>query len=303
MRTLHWIVCGWLVATGLAAADEPTSPPKPTLPPGTPAEQIKALIGQYETARDEFSRRFKAAKTDEEQQKLLPLLPDPLDYAVLLVQVAERHPNEPAAFDALLWAARYGRRTRSGDGPYEKAKATLARDYLPDPRIGSFCWALRHETFDSAAVGMLRDVLAKNPSRPVQAQAAFTLALLLQERADWAEFLTTRASPEQLAGYEKAYGTEAIAALKRGDAVAQRKEAEQLLERVLAGKDYAATTVERGTSKVTLGELAERDLFALRHLRPGQPAPEIAGEDIDGVKFKLSDYRGQVVLLDFWGNW
>ena len=38
-------------------------------------------------------------------------------------------------------------------------------------------------------------------------------------------------------------------------------------------------------------------------LRVGMEAPEIAGEDIDGVSFKLSDYRGKVVLLDFWGNW
>ncbi len=35
----------------------------------------------------------------------------------------------------------------------------------------------------------------------------------------------------------------------------------------------------------------------------GQPAPEIEGEDVDGVAFKLSDYRGKVVMLDFWGNW
>jgi hypothetical protein len=35
----------------------------------------------------------------------------------------------------------------------------------------------------------------------------------------------------------------------------------------------------------------------------GQIAPEIEGEDIDGKKFKLSDYRGKVVVLDFWGNW
>ena len=35
----------------------------------------------------------------------------------------------------------------------------------------------------------------------------------------------------------------------------------------------------------------------------GKPAPEIQGEDIDGKKFKLSDYRGKVVLLDFWGDW
>lgn len=35
----------------------------------------------------------------------------------------------------------------------------------------------------------------------------------------------------------------------------------------------------------------------------GQTAPDIDGEDLDGVKFKLSDYRGKVVVLDFWGDW
>ena len=35
----------------------------------------------------------------------------------------------------------------------------------------------------------------------------------------------------------------------------------------------------------------------------GNQAPEIRGEDLDGVKFKLSDYRGKVVVLDFWGDW
>jgi len=37
--------------------------------------------------------------------------------------------------------------------------------------------------------------------------------------------------------------------------------------------------------------------------RLGQSAPEIAGEDTDGVVFRLSDYRGKVVVLDFWGHW
>ncbi len=35
----------------------------------------------------------------------------------------------------------------------------------------------------------------------------------------------------------------------------------------------------------------------------GNLAPEIRGQDVDGVAFKLSDYRGKVVLLDFWGDW
>jgi hypothetical protein len=36
---------------------------------------------------------------------------------------------------------------------------------------------------------------------------------------------------------------------------------------------------------------------------PGRPAPEIEGVDLDGTAFKLSDYRGKVVLIDFWGTW
>jgi predicted Zn finger-like uncharacterized protein len=35
----------------------------------------------------------------------------------------------------------------------------------------------------------------------------------------------------------------------------------------------------------------------------GNLAKEIESEDVDGKRLKLSDYRGKVVLLDFWGNW
>jgi peroxiredoxin len=35
----------------------------------------------------------------------------------------------------------------------------------------------------------------------------------------------------------------------------------------------------------------------------GDAAPEIDGEDLDGKAMKLSDFRGKVVVLDFWGDW
>lgn len=35
----------------------------------------------------------------------------------------------------------------------------------------------------------------------------------------------------------------------------------------------------------------------------GQPAPDITGTDVDGHSLKLSDYRGKVIVLDFWGDW
>ena len=38
-------------------------------------------------------------------------------------------------------------------------------------------------------------------------------------------------------------------------------------------------------------------------LEQGQTAPEIKGKDVKGKPMKLSDYRGKVVVLDFFGDW
>ena len=48
-----------------------------------------------------------------------------------------------------------------------------------------------------------------------------------------------------------------------------------------------------------------RDLAAIEkeRLQVGMVAPDIEGKDLDGKPFKLSDYRGKVVVLDFWGDW
>jgi peroxiredoxin len=35
----------------------------------------------------------------------------------------------------------------------------------------------------------------------------------------------------------------------------------------------------------------------------GNLAPDVVGEDVNGKPIRLSDYRGKVVLLDFWGTW
>jgi hypothetical protein len=52
-----------------------------------------------------------------------------------------------------------------------------------------------------------------------------------------------------------------------------------------------------------LGDVVEGQLFALKNLKIGKVAPDIEGHDLDEVDFKLSDYRGKVVVLDFWGDW
>jgi peroxiredoxin len=49
--------------------------------------------------------------------------------------------------------------------------------------------------------------------------------------------------------------------------------------------------------------LLERHAAAVRRLTVGKMAPEIEGTDLEGVNFRLSDYRGKVVLLTFSGDW
>ena len=66
-------------------------------------------------------------------------------------------------------------------------------------------------------------------------------------------------------------------------------------------KNYGDVPIWGGRS--TAGKKAGGDLFEARNLTVGKVTPEIEGEDIDGVVFKLSDYRGKVVFLDFWGDW
>ena len=41
----------------------------------------------------------------------------------------------------------------------------------------------------------------------------------------------------------------------------------------------------------------------IKSLSVGRVAPEIAGQDLNGEPFRLSDYRGRVVTLIFSGNW
>jgi hypothetical protein len=43
--------------------------------------------------------------------------------------------------------------------------------------------------------------------------------------------------------------------------------------------------------------------FVYENLMPGNRALDFEAVDQDGKKFKLSDYRGKVVVLDFWGFW
>lgn len=48
---------------------------------------------------------------------------------------------------------------------------------------------------------------------------------------------------------------------------------------------------------------AEAKLLRFTYLVVGKEAPELELEDVDGNAFRLSEYRGKVTVIDFWGFW
>ena len=73
------------------------------------------------------------------------------------------------------------------------------------------------------------------------------------------------------------------------------------------GNQEAVGLLEKLGKEEGLNEFVEKWvedlLYKVTHLVVGCEAPEIEGVDHDGKKFRLSEYRGKVVLLPFWGFW
>jgi RNA polymerase sigma factor (sigma-70 family) len=55
--------------------------------------------------------------------------------------------------------------------------------------------------------------------------------------------------------------------------------------------------------KKTLADVANARLDEMHNIVVGKAAPEIDGVDSEGKPLKLSDHRGKVVVLVFWGSW
>ena len=70
------------------------------------------------------------------------------------------------------------------------------------------------------------------------------------------------------------------------------KQAAQIFRQVVAR--YPST---KGAKRAT------SSLFEMENLQVGMVAPDLEQTDQDGKSWKLSEYRGQVIVLDFWGFW
>jgi hypothetical protein len=258
-----------------------------------PAEQFKALLKEYQEASNG------GAANDEERMKLIGRVYKHRNrLAQKFVELAEKYPDDPVATDALMQAVW---QVNSTPWPVEvagediaraKALALLQRDHIRSDKLGSVCQRIPFG-FCAEYEAFLRAVLDTSPHQQVRGLACLGLAHFLVNRGQRVELV--RGQPELAREFENLFGKEYLRDLLRQDRDKAGREAEGFFER--AAEKYGDVAVPGGG---TVGEKAKAELFELRHLSVGKEAPDIEGEDQDGKRFKLSDYRGKVVLLDFW---
>jgi hypothetical protein len=259
----------------------------------TPAEEYQAILKEFSGAAH---ANWQATNEEERGKAAARIEPLPLR----LLTLAESNPKEPWALDALThvitheyWLDNYSKHPGWGkDSRQARAIALILRDHLGSDRLGETTRRVQYG-FRKECETFLRTVLQKNPHRDVQGQACLRLALFLNGRLDRLDLL--KGQPDVAKRYEGLYGKEYLEELRRQDRGKAVAEVEAILERAAA--DYGDVKMPFGGP---VGEVARTELFALRHLAVGKKALEIEGPDQDGVRFKLSDYRGKVVLLYFW---
>lgn len=291
-----------LLAVALAApalSAEPPDEKKPAAKPDKAAETVKekveAIANEYLAAQREFFTAINGAPGDEERQKMLAKYPKPDPFAERMLAAASKEPAQPAALEGFAWVL--GQR---GGGDLSKQQSVAAdailKHFRDSDELVEVCQQLSSVFGNAPAETLLRQLLDQSQNNKVKGNACFALAGVLKRTAD---IVPQIAGLEgiQKAFVEAQFGQDFLGAMAKRDAPKHYAEAEKLFERVV--KEYAKIESPRGT----LGEAADSALYELRFLAIGKPAPAIEGEDIDGAKFALADYRGKVVVLDFWGHW
>ncbi len=259
----------------------------------TVESKFRTLAMDYDSQFEKWHRANIAAKSDEERKKLAnELRPNDRLYGQRFLAIAQEDPKAPIALDALNRVLRCSR-----DSAADAALEQLRRDWVSSSRIAEVILPVTTSMSPSAS-GLLRDIISKNTDRNAVGAAVLGLAKLLDVYVGMA--MTWTEDPEKAKRMEQYYNKEQLDHIVKLDPVTVTKEAETLYERAM--NEFGDVKLSP-RARQTIGEYTAARVNRLRALAPGKPAPEIEGEDTAGQSFKLSDYRGKVVLLVFWASW
>lgn len=249
-------------------------------------KEYDALDAEFKSAMVKFKQRITALKDKNEQVNLLVAENPARDFAQRFMSLAKKYPSTKSAVSSVLFAV-----GQTGGAQKNEAMTHLIENYpnkvrldkmaesfkteVPSPEIENWYQLMcENATKDSVRASVMLDYAKYVSQIPVfKSTLKVNPAIAARLSESQLEYINSERTPQQTAHVAKA------------------------LQTIIDELPH----VKKGRS--TYAELAKRELFDLIHLQVGKEVPDIVGKDLDGVEFRLSDYRGKVVLLDFWGHW
>jgi peroxiredoxin len=273
---------------GLQPRDVGAEEPRNQAKAGSLKERIAGIAAEHEKQQtlfyDELRALSKRSKElgREEYYKLVSTANQKYrEYqspaAKALAELLKANASDPAVVEGIML---YGGPMSHSLGIVPEFKTILLGEQFTNPTLGKLCYQLRYNNNDATTEAILTAVAARHPLAEVRGLATYALAEYYRQTArdEWGRPLSDE------------------------DRTRLLTDAERHLKEVLA--NYA--DVKSPDGKHVLGKQAAVLLSRVKNipnLRVGKPAPDLAGEDLDGKPIKLSDYRGKVVLLVYWGSW
>lgn len=230
-------------------------------------ESFKELQADYDKQYNAYRRASITASRARDREKMMEarkLMPKFNDYAEQVMAFINEDPSTPAARKDMFWALTKAGTTKTG----KQIQSLLLEHHIESKEIGTLISALSRSP-GKATEKTLRSIVEKSPHDSVQANAIYSLIGYLEKTKS-----------------------------KADDEDEAQNEIDELFDTLKA--DFSEVEDARGVSYFAR---LEGQRFAAEKLQIGLPVPDIIGEDVDGVEFKLSDYKGKVVVIDFWGDW
>jgi hypothetical protein len=318
------------VALGLSAQSGIRADNKAKQTKNDPATEFATIQSEWSNAQQDFYKAFQEAKTKGERQKVLKdKRPNPEAFADRCLKLAEASPDSPVYMEALAWVLGNASRTPAAKAALPKLKEKLAgipdlnqlhkslkgvqasslievaplvaekaRKNLDHPQAAPLLIWVASATLYSGGSPTLsklyNDTVDVIMDRFVERDDLAQLAdwLAMDDDPPWAEKHLRRLREKNPSEAVKTHATYGLAAVLKNKDEASQPECQKLFESIIAA-----------ASKGELAEQAKKELDEMKVRGIGKPAPEISGTDLDGKPFKLADYKGKVVLLDFWGFW
>ena len=235
-------------------------------------EEAQRIRKKWDLASDAWNLEMRTAITPDQHAKAAANRPD---LAVFAREMWKQISNsldkdwtlEPAAWflratPGLLTTQPDGSATLTFTTEIETIRKAVETYHLNSPKLAPMCMAMVTAK-DPRALATLEKIEEKHPDKKIQGVAALAAAMVLKSYGDDASIMQKRIS----------YLRKAI-----------------------------IQSVDVDLGGVSVGKLAEDELYVITNLSKGRIAPDLVGTDTGGRPIKLSDYKGKVVMLVFWNS-